>query len=105
MNLIIRSSRKWEGGFFALAGFPFRAYFCSSLATMKKCRLILIVFIMLMIFTTEASAQCSICTKTAQQMGERPAKALNKGIVYLAFTPLLIMGYVGYRWWNSNREA
>ena len=60
---------------------------------------------MLMIFFTEASAQCSICTKTAQQMGERPAKALNKGIVYLAFTPLLIMGYVGYRWWNSNREA
>ena len=60
---------------------------------------------MLMIFTTEASAQCSICTKTAQQMGERPAKALNKGIIYLAFTPLLIMGYVGYRWWNSNREV
>jgi hypothetical protein len=60
---------------------------------------------MLMIFTTEASAQCSICTKTAQQMGERPAKALNKGIMYLAFTPLLIMGYVGYRWWNSNREV
>jgi hypothetical protein len=60
---------------------------------------------MLMIFTTEASAQCSICTKTAQQMGERPAKALNKGIIYLAFTPLIIMGYVGYRWWNSNREA
>jgi hypothetical protein len=72
---------------------------------MKKCRLILAVFIMLMIFTTEASAQCSICTKTAQQMGERPAKALNKGIIYLAFTPLAIMGYVGYRWWNSNREA
>jgi hypothetical protein len=72
---------------------------------MKKCRLILAVFIMLMIFTTEASAQCSICTKTAQQMGERPAKALNKGIIYLAFTPLIIMGYVGYRWWNSNREA
>jgi TRAP-type C4-dicarboxylate transport system permease small subunit len=72
---------------------------------MKKCRLILAVFIMLMIFTTEASAQCSICTKTAQQMGERPAKALNKGIMYLAFTPLLIMGYVGYRWWNSNREV
>jgi hypothetical protein len=60
---------------------------------------------MLLIFTTEASAQCSICTKTAQQLGERPAKALNKGIIYLAFTPLLIMGYVGYRWWNSNREA
>jgi len=60
---------------------------------------------MLLIFTTKASAQCSICTKTAQQLGERPAKALNKGIMYLAFAPLAIMGYVGYRWWNSNREA
>jgi hypothetical protein len=72
---------------------------------MKKCRLIVVFCVMFLLFTAGVSAQCSICTKTAQQMGERPAKALNKGIIYLAFTPLLIMGYVGYRWWNSNREA
>jgi len=47
-------------------------------------------------------AQCSICTRTAQQMGERPAKALNVGIIYLAIAPLAIFGFIGYRWWKSN---
>lgn len=51
-----------------------------------------------------ASAQCSICTRTAQQLGERPAKALNKGIIYLAFTPLAIFGVIGYRWWRSEKQ-
>ncbi|MBN9379242.1 MAG: hypothetical protein J0H74_00670 [Chitinophagaceae bacterium] len=48
-------------------------------------------------------AQCSICTRTAQQLGERPARALNKGIIYLAFAPLAICGFVGYRWWKHNQ--
>lgn len=52
-----------------------------------------------------ADAQCSICTKTAQQLGEGPAKGLNAGILYLAFAPLAIGGYLGYRWWKSNRAA
>ncbi|HEY8971134.1 MAG TPA: hypothetical protein VIM64_18650 [Puia sp.] len=52
--------------------------------------------------TTHVAAQCSICTRTAQQLGERPAKALNKGIIYLAFTPLAILGIVGFRWWRSQ---
>lgn len=52
----------------------------------------------------ETKAQCSICTRTVQQMGEGPAKGLNKGIIYLAFTPLAIGGLIGYRWWKQNRE-
>jgi len=51
------------------------------------------------------SAQCSICTKTASQLGEKPAKALNAGILYLMFTPLAIAGFIGYRWWKTNREV
>jgi hypothetical protein len=35
-------------------------------------------------------------------MGERPAKALNTGIIYLAFAPLAILGVVGFRWWKSQ---
>lgn len=62
-----------------------------------------ILFIMLMTVAPGAFAQCSICTKTAQQLGERPAKALNAGIIYLAIVPMGVMGYVGYRWWKSNR--
>jgi TRAP-type C4-dicarboxylate transport system permease small subunit len=49
-------------------------------------------------------AQCSICTKTASQLGEGPAKALNSAIVYLAFTPFAIMGYIGWRWWKNEKE-
>ncbi|WP_325537314.1 hypothetical protein [Chitinophaga sp.] len=50
-------------------------------------------------------AQCSLCTKTAQQLGEGPAKGLNNGILMLALTPLLIIGFLAFRWWRSNREA
>ncbi|MBM3441766.1 MAG: hypothetical protein FJX89_03590 [Bacteroidetes bacterium] len=50
------------------------------------------------------SAQCSICTKTASQLGHKPAKALNAGIIYLMFAPLAIIGFVGYRWWRNNGQ-
>ena len=74
---------------------------------MKKWGLIIlfIIYSSLLPGIHEANAQCSICTKTTQQMGERPAKALNAGILYLAFAPLAIFGYIGYRWWKSNHEA
>ena len=65
----------------------------------------LLIFGMALIFPGHTMAQCSICTKTAQQMGERPAKALNAGILYLAFAPLAIAGYIGFRWWRSNRDV
>ena len=64
--------------------------------------LLLILFVL---GISNSFAQCSICTKNAQQLGEKPAKALNAGIVYLAIIPFGVMGYVGYRWYQSNREA
>jgi len=48
-------------------------------------------------------AQCSICTKTASQLGEKPAKGMNSGILYLMFTPLGIAGYLGFRWWQREK--
>lgn len=66
----------------------------------------LILFVLLALFIVipaDILAQCSICTKTAQQLGERPAKALNAGIIYLGLTPFLIIGYIGYRWWRNNQ--
>jgi hypothetical protein len=58
-----------------------------------------------MVLANEAGAQCAMCTKTAQQLGEKPAKGLNQGILYLMFTPFLIVGIIGYRWWKSNKDA
>ena len=71
---------------------------------MKKWGLILVLMVLLLIGSKAAFSQCSICTKTAQQMGERPAKALNAGIIYLAAMPFLIFSYIGYRWWKSQKE-
>ncbi len=56
------------------------------------------IFVVLVIMSVAADAQCSICTKTASQLGEGPAKALNGGIIYLMMTPLIIMGVIGYKW-------
>ena len=52
--------------------------------------------------TNKVEAQCSICTKTAQQLGHKPAKALNTGIIYLMVAPMAIMGFIGFRWWKNN---
>jgi hypothetical protein len=61
------------------------------------------LFSILLLSGSRSIAQCSICARTAQQQGERPARALNAGILYLAFIPLGIIGFIGYRWWKNNR--
>ncbi|MEO8583363.1 MAG: hypothetical protein ABI415_06180 [Flavitalea sp.] len=62
-----------------------------------------ILFTAVAIFTSVmATAQCSICTKTASQLGEEAGQGLNGGILYLAAAPMLIVGYIGYRWWKNN---
>jgi hypothetical protein len=63
------------------------------------------LFCFLLLSGNRSLGQCSICTRTAQQQGERPARALNAGILYLAFIPLGIIGFIGYRWWRNNRLA
>jgi hypothetical protein len=69
---------------------------------MKKCALLLLI--VFVIGSSDPSySQCSICTKTAQQLGEKPAKALNGGIMYLAFAPFAIVGFIAYKWWKANR--
>ena len=76
--------------------------FAVEVLYMKKWTIIGIICLSLL--SGAADAQCSICTRTAQQLGEKPAKALNGGIVYLAFTPLALLGVIGYRWWRSYKE-
>jgi hypothetical protein len=72
---------------------------------MKKIIPILIIVFLLAFIVTDAGAQCAMCTKTAQQLGEKPALGLNSGILYLMIAPFAIMGVIGYRWWKSNGNA
>ncbi|MER3499492.1 MAG: hypothetical protein C4308_13100 [Chitinophagaceae bacterium] len=72
---------------------------------MKKGLIILALSFSFSLLSFYSYSQCSICTKTAQQLGEKPAKGLNAGILYLAFIPFAIGGYLGYRWYRNNRAA
>ena len=45
-----------------------------------------------------------VCTKTALQLGEKPATGLNNAILYLMLAPFAIVGFVGYRWWRGNKK-
>jgi hypothetical protein len=72
---------------------------------MKKIWFVFFGIIILSILNANFSfGQCSICTKTAEQLGEGPAKALNTGIIYLMATPLAIIGFIGYKWWKNEKE-
>jgi hypothetical protein len=71
---------------------------------MKRVLTILFVTTLFMLLHQFVWAQCSICAKTASQMGEDAARGLNGGIIYLAAAPFMILGYIGYRWWRNNRD-
>ncbi|HEY6956067.1 MAG TPA: hypothetical protein VI385_12540 [Flavisolibacter sp.] len=74
---------------------------------MRIQKLFILAFVFVFLFTLvsiDSQAQCSICTRTAQQLGEKPARGLNAGILYLAFTPLALMGVIGYKFYKKYNE-
>ena len=79
----------------------FSLFLQRKVRTMKKWLLIILISFAT---TGVANAQCSICTKTASQLGETPAKGLNAGIIYLMAMPLSIAGFIGYKWWQREKE-
>jgi len=79
----------------------FNYYLCSVKNNTKY--IILTGFIL--IVNVVAKAQCSMCTKTASQLGEKPALGLNNGILYLMLAPFAIIGVIAYRWWKSQGRS
>lgn len=65
---------------------------------------IFILAVLFLLFSQVLQAQCAVCTKTALQLGEKPAQGMNSGILYLMFMPFIIVGFIGYRWWKGNRK-
>jgi hypothetical protein len=71
---------------------------------MKTLAKISFILVIALLANLVSEAQCSICSKTASQMGEEAGRGLNAGILYLAAAPFLILSYIGYRWWKNNQE-
>lgn len=70
----------------------------------KRLKQTLLLSTMLILTAAGAAAQCAMCTKTAQQLGEKPAEGMNSGILYLMLMPFAIVGFIAYRWWKSQRS-
>jgi hypothetical protein len=69
---------------------------------MRYTKKILVLFALLYLSYIHIHAQCSVCTKGAQQLGERPARGMNTGILILAFTPFVVGGIVYYYYKKQN---
>ena len=80
------------------SGFSVRTF----VPAMKKSLYFFLLMFALYLLPIGVKAQCSVCTRTTEQLGEKPAGKINAGILYLAATPLLIAGIVGFRWWKKN---
>lgn len=65
--------------------------------------LILVTFLFSFVVSHSVLAQCSICAKSVQQMGTKPAQGFNSGIIYLMTIPYFAIGIIGYKWWKNNR--
>lgn len=61
------------------------------------------IILFLLLIQMNADAQCAMCTKTASQMGEKPALGMNQGILYLMATPFIIVGFIAFRWWKNQK--
>jgi hypothetical protein len=95
---------------FVVCRVTFRTHKCATQRKLKSGnkgdemkKLLLLVVTVILVLSVDA--QCSICTKTASQLGEGPARGLNAGIIYLMLTPFALIGVIGYRWWKKEKQA
>lgn len=70
---------------------------------MKK--ILLVLFLYLATAPLVQGQGCSVCTQAAAGMGDKSAKGLNGGIIYLAFLPLTLMGTIGFLWWKNSSST
>ncbi|HEY1023727.1 MAG TPA: hypothetical protein VGE26_01080 [Sphingobacteriaceae bacterium] len=74
---------------------------------MKKLVTVLLIVFSLTFSATVASAQCAMCSATAEhsvQHGNTQGKSLNKGILFLLATPYLLVAIVGFVWYKKYRR-
>lgn len=75
---------------------------------MKRIIPFIVIFLFLALSFAEVSAQCSMCQATAESSrdaGSTNSDGINKGVMYLFFTPYLIIGTIGYFWWRARKKA
>jgi hypothetical protein len=69
-------------------------------------KLRLLTFVLFLLTTIDAVAQCPMCRMSAEanlKDGGKTALGLNAGILYMLAMPYLLVGAIGL-WWYKNRH-
>ncbi len=75
---------------------------------MKRFLFSIIITFSLCLCVVDVNSQCSMCQATAEtsrDAGSTNSDGINKGVMYLFFTPYLLIGTVGYFWWRAKKKA
>jgi hypothetical protein len=65
------------------------------------------ILLFLLIFTSNANAQCAMCKAVVENGGQKMAEGINSGITYLMIFPyflVAILAYVLYRYKKRNKN-
>lgn len=68
---------------------------------------LVLIFSLQMVMPTVSDAQCPMCRISAEsnlKAGGTAGKGLNKGILYLFFTPYLVIGGLAFVWWKNRKN-
>ena len=80
--------------------------FATHTVVMKK-TLVIGLLLLCIALADESRAQCSMCRRVAEsnlEAGEKKARGLNTGILYLLSLPYLMGGVAGYLWCKNNKK-
>jgi len=67
-----------------------------------------LLFVVLLFLPEILNAQCPMCKISAESnlnAGGTAGKGLNKGIMYLFFTPYIVIGGLAYLWWKNRKDV
>jgi hypothetical protein len=66
-----------------------------------------LVFVLSMLFTAPASAQCPMCKANVESTlkggGRKTGLGLNDGIMFLFAMPYMAVGVVGFLWYRNSK--
>lgn len=67
---------------------------------------LVLIFVISWVAPAPVLSQCPMCRISAEsnlKNGGTAGKGLNKGILYLFFTPYLVIGTLGFLWWRNQK--
>ena len=68
-------------------------------------KLILFIFIVSIFSSSEINGQCSMCRAVIEsEEGQKTAKGINNGILYLMAIPYLLVGIVGWKVYRIHKK-